>query len=201
MTETPEEVREKVFQAELAKGSDPRVAEGRAKAAEMRALHGLPIDPQEAWKAKLAGDGKTPTPPPAPVPEAPPPAAQPEPEPPAPAEEAALAPEPPESTEETPASEPATSAPATPPPPAQPEPTFEPEVGEIIELDVEGLKEIAGVKLRERRPAPWLVVVLLAIVVWAAFYLIAFGNNNTPIPTTNCHVQATKTLICPRPSP
>ncbi len=51
--ETPEQIREKILAEELAKGSDPRVAEGRSKAAELRARHGLPIDPQEAWMAKL----------------------------------------------------------------------------------------------------------------------------------------------------
>ena len=33
-------VRQKVFEEEIAKGSDPRVAEARAKAAEMRARKG-----------------------------------------------------------------------------------------------------------------------------------------------------------------
>ncbi|HVE76761.1 MAG TPA: hypothetical protein VND22_08375, partial [Actinomycetota bacterium] len=57
MNETPEAVRERVKQEELAKGSDPRVAESRSKAAEARAKHGLPIDPQQAWKAKLEQEG------------------------------------------------------------------------------------------------------------------------------------------------
>jgi hypothetical protein len=34
------EVRRKVYEEEMAKGSDPRVAEARAKAAEMRAKKG-----------------------------------------------------------------------------------------------------------------------------------------------------------------
>lgn len=34
------EIRKKVLEEELAKGSDPRVAEGRAKAAELRARKG-----------------------------------------------------------------------------------------------------------------------------------------------------------------
>ncbi|HVE76326.1 MAG TPA: NADH-quinone oxidoreductase subunit I [Actinomycetota bacterium] len=34
------EIRQQVYEAEMAKGSDPRVAEGRAKAAEMRAIKG-----------------------------------------------------------------------------------------------------------------------------------------------------------------
>ena len=57
MNETPEEIRERVLSEEMAKGSDPRVAEGRAKAAEARAREGLPIDPEEAWRAKLEREG------------------------------------------------------------------------------------------------------------------------------------------------
>ncbi|MBW3587795.1 MAG: hypothetical protein KY429_00040 [Actinobacteria bacterium] len=55
--ESPEQIRERVLAEELEKGSDPRVAEGRSKAAELRAQQGLPIDPQEAWKAKLEKEG------------------------------------------------------------------------------------------------------------------------------------------------
>jgi hypothetical protein len=204
MTETPEEVREKVHQAELAKGSDPRVAEGRAKAAEMRARQGLPTDPQEAWKAKLAGEGKTPAPP-TEEPAAPTPAAEAAEEPTAAAEPLAPAAEPP-AEEATPQAEekapppPEAAITAQPESPIQPEPTFDPEVGQIIELDLEGLKEIAGIKLRERHPAPWLVLTLLAIVASAAFYLIAFNTTPTQSPTP-CHTQPPHTLICPQPPP
>ncbi|MGH2811342.1 MAG: hypothetical protein ACRDI1_01335, partial [Actinomycetota bacterium] len=55
--ETPEAIRERVHAEELAKGSDPRVAMGRAKAAELRAREGLPIDPEQAWRAKLEKEG------------------------------------------------------------------------------------------------------------------------------------------------
>src|SRR5688572_380529 len=58
--ETPEQIREKVLAEELGKGSDPRVAEARSKAAEMRARHGLPIEPQQAWRAKLEQEGGAP---------------------------------------------------------------------------------------------------------------------------------------------
>jgi hypothetical protein len=58
--ESPEQIRERVFQEELDKGSEPRVAEGRAKAAELRAKQGLPIDPQEAAKAKREREGGPP---------------------------------------------------------------------------------------------------------------------------------------------
>ena len=58
--ESPEQIRERVLKEELEKGSDPRVAEGRSKAAELRAQQGLPIDPQEAWKAKLEKEGGAP---------------------------------------------------------------------------------------------------------------------------------------------
>ncbi len=58
--ESPEQIRERVLKEELEKGSDPRVAEGRSKAAELRAKQGLPIDPQEAWKAKLEKEGGAP---------------------------------------------------------------------------------------------------------------------------------------------
>jgi hypothetical protein len=34
------EIRRKVYEEEMAKGSDPRVAEGRAKSAELRAKKG-----------------------------------------------------------------------------------------------------------------------------------------------------------------
>ena len=71
MNETPEAVRDRIKAEELAKGSDPRVAEGRSKAAEMRTRLGLPIDPQEAWKARLAQEGGAPTAPAALEPEAP----------------------------------------------------------------------------------------------------------------------------------
>lgn len=55
--ETPESVRQRVLSEELEKGSDPRVAEGRAKAAELRARQGLPIDPDQAWRVKLEREG------------------------------------------------------------------------------------------------------------------------------------------------
>ncbi|MCA1839983.1 MAG: hypothetical protein LC723_06600, partial [Actinobacteria bacterium] len=57
MSDSPEAVKQKILEEELAKGSDPRVAEARSKAAEMRAKQGLPIDPQQAWRAKLEKEG------------------------------------------------------------------------------------------------------------------------------------------------
>lgn len=72
--ETPEQIKERVLAEELAKGSDPRVAEGRAKAAEFRAREGLPIEPDQAWRAKLEREGGAPTQEAAPAVEGAPPA-------------------------------------------------------------------------------------------------------------------------------
>ena len=76
-------VRQKVFEEEIAKGSDPRVAEARAKAAEMRARKATVADaaPPVAPVAAAAPAAPAPAPPetgpappetgPAPAPEAP----------------------------------------------------------------------------------------------------------------------------------
>src|SRR5687767_10958396 len=79
MSETPEQAYERVLAEEQSKGSSPQVAQGRAKAARMRASKGLPTDPAAAAKAAASGEAK-----PAPA-AAPPPAAE---APPAPAAEA-----------------------------------------------------------------------------------------------------------------
>jgi quinol---cytochrome c reductase cytochrome c subunit, bacillus type len=96
MSETPEQAFERVLAEEHAKGSNPAVAQSRAKAARMRVSKGLPADPAAAAKAAAAGEGTSHAP--APAAEAPPaPAAEAAPAPaaeaaPAPAAEAAPAP-------------------------------------------------------------------------------------------------------------
>jgi quinol---cytochrome c reductase cytochrome c subunit, bacillus type len=102
MSETPEQAFERVLAEEQAKGSNPAVAQGRAKAARMRASKGLPTDPAAAAKAAAAGEAK-----PAPA-AAPPPAAE------APPAPAAAAPSPPAAE----APPPPAAAAAAPPPAA-----------------------------------------------------------------------------------
>lgn len=202
MSETPEAIRERIHAEELAKGSDPRVAEARAKAAEMRARHGLPIDPQEAWRAKLAKEGGAPSeraPEPVATTEAPPVEAKPE--------EAPVASEPsPPETQQT--MEPVAAA-APPPasvvsvpessgPPPEPEVPFDPEIGDLIVVD-QSVSEIGGVKVRDARLPAWLMVVLLAIPLWAMLYLLALGGEDVARRTSECVVQPDRTFVCFQP--
>jgi hypothetical protein len=214
--ETPEQIRERVLAEELAKGSDPRVAEGRAKAAEVRAQHGLPIDPDQAWRALLEREGGTPaastavaTEPAAPPEEvaAPEPAEAPPAEgAPAPPEETA-APEPAEAppTEGAPAPEEAAAAPepapaletVTPAEPSPPkEPDHEPEIGEFIDLDAEAFETVAGIKVRESRLPAGLLLILVMIPLWAIFYLAAFAGSDSIARTSGCLVNWDHTLVC-----
>lgn len=206
MSEAPEAIRERIHAEELAKGSDPRVAEGRAKAAEMRARHGLPIEPQEAWRAKLAQEGGAPT------------EAAPKPSEPAASEEVAPAEtepqEAPAATEASPAEEQQTTtepAPAAAPPPAasapepsapvpapEPEVPFDPEIGDLIVVD-QSVSEIGGVKVRDARLPAWLMVILLAIPLWAMLYLLALGGEDVATRTSECVVQPDRTFVCFQP--
>ena len=220
MNETPEAVRDRIKAEELAKGSDPRVAEGRSKAAEMRTRLGLPIDPQEAWKARLAQEGGAPA---APAADAAP-AAPAAPEPEAPAAPEPETPETPETpapeTPETPAP-PAPAAPleAQPQPPSEPQtqsqpeagpaaavvpappvvPVFAPEIGEIIELEDEVVFSVGGVKVRDARIATWILVLLLSIPLWAMLYLLGLGGGDVGRATTGCIVDADRSFVCFQP--
>ena len=253
MNETPEAVRDRIKAEELAKGSDPRVAEGRSKAAEMRARMGLPIDPQEAWKARLAqeggapaapaseagaqaprtdtgpthvppessGPGESPSPPASAAP-SPPASAAPSapPEPAAPAEGAAAqAPRtdtgpaqvaedisgpgesPEQSAPSAPSTEPVTEAPvpAAPTEPAAPEPVFEPEIGDVVEVEDEVVFEVGGIKVRDSRIATWILVLLLAIPLWAMLYLLGLGGGDVGQATTGCVVDADRSFVCFQP--
>jgi hypothetical protein len=216
--ESPEQIRERVHAEELAKGSDPRVAEGRAKAAELRAKAGLPIEPDKAWRAKLEQEGGE-------QPAAPATAeAEPEAEPSAEAESAAEA-EPavegqpaaeaeahPEAAAPEPAAQQPAEAPAEPAAePARPalrvveperetvmatEPEREPEVGEPFGVETEGLEVIAGVAMRDARLPRWLVGALLAILVWALAYALFLSGSDVIERTTRCRVEADQTLVC-----
>lgn len=219
--ESPEQIRERVHAEELAKGSDPRVAEGRAKAAELRAKAGLPIEPDKAWRAKLEQEGGEPSSAPATSAEA-----EPEAEPSAEAESAAEA-EPAaegqpsaeaEAHPEAAAPEPAAQQPAEAEAPAEPaaeparpalrvveperetvlatEPEREPEVGEPFEVETEGLEVIAGVAMRDARLPKWLVGALLAILVWALAYALFLSGSDVIERTTRCRVEADQTLVC-----
>lgn len=219
--ESPEQIRERVFQEELDKGSEPRVAEGRAKAAELRAKQGFPIDPQEAAKAKLEREGAPPgvTGEEAPAPEEAeePPAAEEAPEEPSEAAEAEEAPaeealEPDE--EEAPAEAPAPERPAAAVPPgvaltdeveekapappaarAEPAEPFEPEIGEPIEMEDEELVEMAGISLRESSIPTWVMVVLLSLMAWAVLYLVVFGGSDSS-GAAGCRLEADRTFAC-----
>lgn len=217
--ESPEQIRERVFQEELDKGSEPRVAEGRAKAAELRAKQGFPIDPQEAAKAKLERDGAPPgvTGEEAPAPEEEEPSAAEEvPEEPSEAAEAEEAPaeEAPETDEEeAPAEAPAPERPAAavppgvalsdeveekaPAPPVRAEPAepFEPEIGEPIEIEEEELVELAGISLRESSIPTWVAVVLLSLMAWAVLYLVVFGGSDSS-GAAGCRLEADRTFAC-----
>ena len=217
--ETPEQTKERVHAEELAKGSDPRVAEARSKAAEMRARHGLPIDPQEAWKAKLEKEGGAPaaaaTEPQAPTQEppseeapaasAPAPSAEAPAEAPAAAEETApqtpapapvQAPVPPgvevqrESTEIVPA---AISPPAIAP---SREIQFEPEIGEMVEFDTGEMAEVAGIKLADAKLPGWLIAVFVALVGAAVIYLLVFSGPGAAEEASGCRVDANRAIVC-----
>lgn len=211
--ESPEQIRERVLAEELARGSDPRVAEGRAKAAEVRAQHGLPIDPEQAWRALLEREGGAPAPetagPPAEA-AAPEPAEAPSAEAPeaeavseAPAAEAALeaaavAPAPAAPATESAAAAPEVApAPPTPAEPAPPkEPQYEPEIGQPAELETEALETYAGIKVRDSRLPAGLLLILVLIPLWAIFYLAAFAGSESIARTTGCRVNPDHTLVC-----
>lgn len=193
--ETPEQIKERVLAEQLAKGSDPRVAEGRAKAAESRARHGLPIEPDAAWRALLEREGGAPS-------EAAP-AAEPR------AEEATPAPEPEPQPEAEPTAEAAPAAPAAeavpePEPAAAPAPPVvhqepdkpEPEVGALIEVESEGLEEYAGIKVRDSRLPMLLLVILIVIPMWAIFYLAAFAGSESIAKTSGCVINPDHTFAC-----
>lgn len=210
MNESPEEIRERVLAEESEKGSDPRVAEGRAKAAELRAREGLPIDPQEAWPAKLEREGggdasETATAEPdVEAPEAETPdeqEAQPEPEPEAPKEEEAPTPEADEADEtgtaptaDIPGVETEAPAPATAPQPvaAAVEPETPPEIGDPIDVTDEVIAVVAGIKVRDARLPTWMVIVMAAILIWAATYLVVFSFSDS----APCEVHADQTFTC-----
>lgn len=191
MSESPEAIREQVLKDELAKGSDPRVAEARAKAAAARAEQGLPIDPQEAWPLKLERAGKQvsapASPPPATEAVEAPPAPEPEPEP-------APAPEPAPEPAAAPVPEPVAVAPVEVPVP------FDPEVGEPIEQDDESITVVGGIEVRDSRIPAWLVAVLVLIPLWAAFYLVAIGQGDVERTTTGCVVHDDRTFECFQPA-
>jgi plastocyanin len=109
----PEEAYQEVLQEEQAKGVSPPVAEGRAKAARVRAEHGSPHPKEAKWwpgsQPHFEGDGAAPAEGEAPAEEAPEEAE----ETPAPAEEAPAAEAPAEQpAAEAPAEQPAAEAPA-----------------------------------------------------------------------------------------
>lgn len=223
--ETPEQTRERVLAEELAKGSDPRVAEGRSKAAELRARQGLPIDPQEAWKAKLEKEGGAPAP------------TRAEEEPQAVAEEAPSEEAPAEAAEEAATAPPAEEAPADAPaaaetPQTTPAPSpvqapvpagvevqresaeivpaavsppaiapsreiqFEPEIGEMVEFDTGDMAEVAGIKLADARLPGWLIAVFVALVGAAVIYLLAFSGPGAAEEASGCRVDANRAVVC-----
>jgi hypothetical protein len=204
--EAPEQIRERVHAEELAKGSDPRVAEGRAKAAELRAKAGLPIEPDKAWRAKLEQEGGE-------APAAAPAAGT------ATAEEPAEEAEPREEEAPAPAAAeeaPEPSAPAEAPAAAAPVVTLEPEfvlasaapreveVGQPIEVDAEGLKVVAGVPIRSDPLPFWVTGILLVVVLWAVAYALFLSGPEAIQKTTRCRVSSDKILVCatrPTPSP
>lgn len=220
--ETPEQIRERVLKEELAKGSDPRVAEGRSKAAELRARAGLPIDPQQAWRAKLEKEGGAPSATteasaeaeaPAEADEAPAEAAE------APVEEAAEAPEEEVAPQERPTavataerpvrgpvpagvevereSTEIAAAPAFAPVPAPArEVAFEPEIGEIVELEFQEMGELAGIKLADARLPAWLIAAFVALVAAAVFYLLVFSGPGAAEQATGCRVEADRKIVC-----
>lgn len=201
MSEDPGEIRQKVMQEELAKGSDPRVAEARAKAAEARAKEGLPIDPQQAWPLKLERAGRTvseaPAAPAAPAEPAEPAAQEPETR---PAAEAPVVEAPAPEPEPQPSVEaPAAAAPMAPPEPEVVPVPFDPEVGEPIDRDDEVLTSVGGISVRDSRIPAWLMVVLVLIPLWAAFYLITLGAGSVEEETTGCKVSADRTFVCFQP--
>lgn len=207
--ESPEQIRERVHAEELAKGSDPRVAEGRAKSAEARAREGLPIEPDKAWRAKLEKEGLAPQ---EAASEAPPVSAQAEAaeeQTPAgdPAQESPTEPEAPEAPAPAPPApalpgepEPRTPAVAAVASPAEVEPAPPPEIGDPIELETEGLDEIAGIKIRDPRLPAWLLVALFAIAMWAMAYLL-FAGGTASSEVTGCRVESGGALVCASPGP
>lgn len=203
MNDSPQAIRERVHAEELARGSDPRVAEGRAKAAEARARHGFPIEPQEAWKAKLEKEGggapasttaapaateqATPavqeatetTTADAQAPEAQQPAAHTAPEPVAPPTALPAAPEvlaPPPYEIETAAS-------------------LDAEVGETIVTD-ESIAVIGSIAVRDAPMSRWLVALLAALALWGAAYLIVLSGSDVNRATTGCEVSPNQDLTC-----
>lgn len=190
----PQEARASVLEEELAKGSDPRVAEGRSKAAEARARQGYPIDPTQAWKVKLEKEsGRAPkeiSPSSEPEPVASEPLVLEEPPPPAPPAPPAIEAEP----------RAAIAAPVALVPVVAPEPAFEPEFGQLLEaVDEDRWTEIGGVKVRDARIPTWLMVVLIAIPLWAIVYLMALGSGDVHRATTGCVVDVDHTFVCFQP--
>lgn len=204
MSDSPEEVRARIHAEELAKGSDPRVAEARSKAAEARAREGLPIDPQEAWKAKLAKAGGTVSETPAPQAAASTPPEEPQPETsvtsePAPSAEAApestAAPEPVPEPSTAPAAAAATQA--APAPAREPEPAWEPEVGDVVEpYDEAKVTTVAGIKVVDSRIPARVMLVLLIIPMWAILYLLAAGSSDVGRASTGCVVSKDHSFVC-----
>ena len=212
MSDSPEAVRQRILEEELAKGSDPRVAEARSKAAEMRARHGLPLDPQEAWRAKLAQEGGAPaavsaeTPSAAPEPTAAEPASTPE-QTAEPAAATEVVPQPEQVPTEVPAaasmaaSDSPTAAGSAPPvtttlAPAQVEPEFEPEVGDLIEGTDDVVRTVGGLRVREGKIPTWAALALLLIPLWAMLYLMIGSSGDVVRSTTGCAVHANKTFTC-----
>lgn len=208
MNETPEQIKERILAEELGKGSDPRVAEGRAKAAEVRARHGLPIDPEQAWKALMDQEGRAPAPAaagvaaatePATAPEAAAPSEAPEAPPEAPPPEAPDAQAKPiESAVTSVSADDSIPAPAGAEPAAAlaPEEEFEPEIGDLIEVEREELEEFAGIRVGDPRLPVWLLVILVAIGLWAIFYLAAFSSSEDVARTTGCRVEPGRAFTC-----
>ena len=209
MSESPQEVKERIHAEELAKGSDPRVAEGRAKAAEARATHGLPLDPQEAWKVKLSKAGGAPAAAPATPPE---PAPEPDVEPPAPEPQTAETPadedeegraapdQPPAIQAEGTRAAPPQAAPAaavlTPPVEEQ----WDPDVGDVVEVFDEPLvTTVAGVTVVDSRIPTRLMLVLLIIPMWAILYLLAASSGDPVRASTGCVVSADHSFVCFQP--
>lgn len=197
--ESPEQTRERVHAEELAKGSDPRVAEGRAKAAELRAKAGLPIEPDLAWRAKLEQEGGAPSAAPTTTAgEAPPEAEPAEPEPGEEPEAAEAEPEPePAAAPTGPAPVPTSQAPAA--APAVPEPAVpgrEPEVGEPMEVETEGLEVVGGIPIQQRRLPLWVSAVIIGLLLWAASYGLFVSGEDSIQKTTGCRVDAERALVC-----
>ena len=221
--ETPEQIKEKILAEELAKGSDPRVAEARSKAAELRARQGLPIDPQQAWRAKLEKEGgaapaaeaveepqaevqAAPTQEaPAEAPDEPKPVTEePAAEEPAPAEQPQTAPAPSPVQAPVPAGvevqrESAEIVPAAAAVPAvapSREIQFEPEIGEMVEFDTEDMAEVAGIRLADARLPGWLIAVFIALVGAAVIYLLVFSGPGAAEEASGCRVDANRAVVC-----